>query len=159
MKPHRVSAVLPDDRLPRADWADRYEIDVPGGCLTPIQAAGRTLGHAPSWVRRLLALRNRIVSLFGLKGAEMRMGEKNAVGVFPVLSQGDKEAVLGFDDSHLDFRIVVDVRPNGSSGQTVGVTTLVFRKNLFGRVYIAAITPFHRLIVRTLLSGLARSPA
>ncbi len=159
MKPHRVSTALPDDHFPRADWADRYEIDVPNGRLTPIEAANHTLGHAPSWVKRLLALRNSIVSLFGLKGAEMRLGDRHAVGVFPVLSEGEREAVLGFDDSHLDFRIVVDVRANGSTGQTVGLTTLVFRKNLFGRFYIAVITPFHRMIVRTLLSGLARHPA
>ncbi|WEZ82237.1 DUF2867 domain-containing protein [Rhizobium sp. 32-5/1] len=159
MKPHRVSAVLPDEHLLRADWADRYEIDLARAQLTPIEAADRTLAQAPAWVRHLLALRNRIVVLFGLKGAEMRLGDRNTIGIFPVLSHDEQEAVLGFDDSHLDFRIVVDVRPNGSSGQTVGVTTLVFRKNLFGRFYIAAITPFHRLIVRTLLSGLARHTA
>ncbi|OJF91888.1 DUF2867 domain-containing protein [Pararhizobium antarcticum] len=159
MKPHRVSAFLPDDRLPHADWADRYEIEVAGSTLTPIASAGLVLGHAPAWVRRLLALRNAIVSRLGLKSAEMSLGDRNALGGFPVLSESAHEAVLGLDDSHLDFRLVVDVRSNASSGQTVGVTTLVFRKNLFGHVYIATITPFHRIIVRTLLAGLARRPA
>jgi hypothetical protein len=62
--------------------------------------------------------------------------------------------VLGFDDRHLDFRIVIDVRQDRPSGQTLSVMTLVHRNNLFGRLYLAAVLPFHKLIVRRMLSGI-----
>jgi hypothetical protein len=62
--------------------------------------------------------------------------------------------VLGFDDRHLDFRIVIDVRQDRPSGQTLSVMTLVHRNNLFGRLYLATVMPFHRLIVRRMLSGI-----
>lgn len=43
--------------------------------------------------------------------------------------------MLGFDDRHLDFRIVVDLEEQ-ECRQLVSVTTLVRRKNLFGRLYL-----------------------
>ncbi|CUX09346.1 conserved hypothetical protein [Agrobacterium tumefaciens str. CFBP 5621] len=54
--------------------------------------------------------------------------------------------MLGFDDRHLDFRIVVDLEERGN-GQMVIVTTIVRRKNLFGRLYLLVVEPFHRRIV------------
>lgn len=98
-----------------------------------------------------MALRNTIVGLFGLKGAGTLTG---ASGGFPVVSESPDQIVLGFDDRHLDFRIVLDVSSAGGV-QHASVTTLVDRHNLAGRVYIVAVTPFHRLIVRTMLRKLA----
>jgi hypothetical protein len=111
-------------------------------------------GHSPRWVRLLLALRNRIVGLVGLKSAELGIAEGETVGAFPVVSACEEQVVLGFNDRHLDFRIVLDVAPGGSETRKVAITTLVERHNLFGRFYILAITPFHKLIVRTMLGQL-----
>ena len=102
-----------------------------------------------------MRLRNRMVSLVGLKSAAPRPGRFGLVGAFPVLSKTDDEVVLGFDDKHLDFRIIVDVRAGSAVNQIVGVTTLVRRHNVLGRVYLAAIMPFHKVIVPTLLAGVA----
>lgn len=102
----------------------------------------------------LLALRNRIVAHFGLKSAELGIAQGERVGAFPVVSARYDQVVLGFDDRHLDFRIVLDVAPAGSHMCKVAITTLVQRHNSFGRFYILAITPFHKLIVRTMLARL-----
>jgi cysteine synthase len=59
--------------------------------------------------------------------------------------------VLGFDDKHLDFRVSVTVAPAGTAGTLVTVSTVVKTNNLPGRTYLAAIMPFHRIIVRHLL--------
>jgi hypothetical protein len=40
-------------------------------------------------------------------------------------------------------------------GSVVTATTLVRLNNLFGRVYLTAIMPFHKAIVRTMLKGMA----
>ena len=37
-------------------------------------------------------------------------------------------------------------------------TTLVKTHNLFGRIYLATILPFHRLIVRNMLQRVVASP-
>ena len=56
------------------------------------------------------------------------------------------EAILGEDDRHLDFRVSVQRR----SGDIV-VTTVVRCHNRLGRLYLALITPFHRIVVRSML--------
>ncbi len=73
-----------------------------------------------------------------------------------MVSATDERVVLGFDDRHLDFRIVIDVMADRPSGQTLSVMTLVHRNNLLGRLYLAAVMPFHKMIVRTMLSGIGR---
>ena len=102
------------------------------------------LDHPPAWIGGLMALRNRVVSLFGLKTVELAAG--TSAGGFPVLSSTADRTVLGFDDNHLDFRIVVDLRQEPHR-QMLNVTTIVRRKNLFGRLYLFVIGPFHRRIV------------
>ena len=154
MKPRAVAISLPSRHLPNADWADRFELALDGKGVTAAVAAERSLGRSPRWVRVLLRLRNRIVSIIGLKSAapSSRLG---LIGAFPVVSKSDDEVVLGFDDKHLDFRIVVDVRAGSAVNQIVGVTTLVRRHNTLGRVYLMAVTPFHKAIVPTLLARVA----
>ncbi|MET0429751.1 MAG: DUF2867 domain-containing protein, partial [Microvirga sp.] len=80
-------------------------------------------------------------------------------GIFPVVSAAPDRVVMGFDDAHLDFRVVVDVVPEGR-GRRVTATTLVRTRNRFGRLYLAIIKPFHRAIVPAMLAqvGEARNP-
>ena len=70
------------------------------------------------------------------------------------MSQTPDRLVAGFDDRHLDFRVVVDVESSGAI-QNVTATTLVLTHNRLGRVYLAIITPFHRLIVPAMLRQVA----
>jgi Protein of unknown function (DUF2867) len=99
-------------------------------------------------------LRDTIVAPFGLKTSPEAATHADAIGIFPVLSDTPNRLVAGFDDSHLDFRVVVDVAPSGQR-QRVTATTLVLTHNRLGRVYLAIIMPFHRLIVRALLRQVA----
>ena len=45
------------------------------------------------------------------------------IGIFPVVSETPERLVAGFNDKHLDFRVVVDVATNGQR-QSVTATTL-----------------------------------
>ena len=157
MSPVSRPVSLPHPLLPAADWADRFTLGLPVDNLTAREAARLALENPPGWVRRLMALRNALVAPFGLKGAaeELRTSEVE-IGGFPVVSASDDRVVLGFNDRHLDFRIVIDVMADRPRGQTLSVMTLVHRNNLFGRLYLAAVMPFHKLIVRTALTGVAR---
>lgn len=157
MSPVSRPVSLPHPVLPAADWADRFTLGLPVENLTAREAARLALEHPPGWVRKLMVLRNALVAPFGLKGAaeEVRTSEAE-IGGFPVVSASDDRVVLGFDDRHLDFRIVIDVRQDRPSGQTLSVMTLVHRNNLLGRLYLAVVMPFHKLIVRRMLSGIGR---
>lgn len=157
MSPVSRPVSLPHPLLPSADWADRFTLGLPVDNLTAREAARLALEHPPGWVRRLMALRNALVAPFGLKGAaEQVTSSETEIGGFPVVSVSDDRVVLGFDDRHLDFRIVIDIRQDRPNGQTLSVMTLVHRNNFFGRLYLAAVMPFHKLIVRTMLSGIGR---
>ncbi|KPF44990.1 DUF2867 domain-containing protein [Rhizobium sp. AAP43] len=143
---------MPHPALPSANWADRYAVIALAPDATALDLARQIFGRSPRWVGLLLALRNRIVGLFGLKSAELGIADSQTIGAFPVVSARDDQVVLGFDDAHLNFRIVLDVAAAGPQARKLAITTLVERHNLFGRLYIFVITPFHKLIVRTMLA-------
>ncbi len=118
--------------LPGYDFADAYAAPAPAG-VDAIEAARRAFAQAPRWAAALMNLRDRLVAPFGLKPAP-------STG-FPIISQSPEQVVMGFDDRHLDFRIVVTV-----AGGMATVTTIVRRHNFLGRLYLAAVLPFHRMI-------------
>jgi hypothetical protein len=137
--------------LAGAQFGDAFRITVDGTALDARRAAEKMLARGPRWIESLLALRNRMVAPFGLKTPVP--GETKPIdniGIFPVISETPDRLVAGLNDKHLDFRIVVDVATSGH-GQRVTATTLVLTHNLLGRVYLATIMPFHRLIVRAML--------
>jgi hypothetical protein len=148
---------LPHPDLPAADWADSYSVRLCRPDLDPMDAARELMGRAPRWVGALLKIRNRVVGLFGLKSAELALTGQDKIGGFPVIEHDDQHVLLGFNDKHLDFRIIVSVEPEGFGHQHVSLTTLVQRHNLFGRIYILVVTPFHKLIVKTFLKRFAAS--
>ncbi|MGO4318974.1 DUF2867 domain-containing protein [Agrobacterium tumefaciens] len=133
-----------EDILPGADWRDCFEGEMVTAASSSLDVSRLLLDHPPAWISGLMALRNRLVSLFGLRTVELAAG--TSAGGFPVLSSTADRTVLGFDDNHLDFRIVVDVEQE-LGRQIVKVTTIVRRKNLFGRLYLFVVGPFHRRIV------------
>jgi hypothetical protein len=140
--------------LPGAQFADAYRIEIEGTTLDAGTAALLIMGRSPRWVRMLLGLRNVLVTPFGLKTS----GEptaKGIIGLFPVVSATREQLVAGFDDQHLDFRIVVEVAPAGNTRQQITSTTLVRTHNLLGRVYLAIVMPFHRVIARAMLRQVA----
>jgi Protein of unknown function (DUF2867) len=141
--------------LAGAQFSDAFRVAVEGAALDARGAAQKMLGRQPRWISALTALRDILVTPFGLKTSDPNgRTTTDVIGIFPVLSQSPVRLVAGFDDSHLDFRVVVDVATSGP-GQQVTATTLVLTHNRLGRVYLAIILPFHRLIVRSLLRQVA----
>ena len=155
----QVQTVEPDvttaQLLAGAQFSDAFSVVVDGTALDARHAAEKMLGHSPRWIERLLALRNFLVSPFGLKKpVAVGTGAVETIGIFPVMSETPARLVAGLNDKHLDFRIVVDIATSGH-GQRVTATTLVRTHNLLGRAYLAIILPFHRLVARALLRQVA----
>lgn len=144
-----------DGILPGADFTDAFALETGESNLPALAAARRALEHVPGWIKGLLKVRDRIVSPLGLETVDkIERAASERCGFFPIISQSPNRVVLGLDDRHLDFRIVVDTRAAGP-GTRVTVTTLVKRHNALGRAYLATIMPFHKLIVPTLLARVA----
>jgi len=156
MKVHEVEPdVDADALLAGAQFVDAFRITVDDNALDARRAAERMLARGPRWVETLMTVRNRAVAPFGLKTpAPTGTITADTIGIFPVLSETPSRVVAGLDDTHLDFRVVVDVE-SFSEGQQVTATTLVRTHNWLGRAYLAIILPFHRLVVRSLLRQVA----
>jgi hypothetical protein len=156
----KIRTVEPDVDLSAllagAQFIDAYSVRVDDAALDARNAAERMFSHSPRWIDALLTLRNCLVAPFGLKtGAPTGTGTPEIIGLFPVVSETPDRLVAGFNDRHLDFRVVVDV-VGADRGRHVTATTLVLTHNLLGRTYLAIIMPFHRLIVPALLRQVAR---
>jgi hypothetical protein len=141
--------------LAGAQFVDAYSIAVHGSALDARHAAERMITRQPRWAEALLTLRNILVKPFGLKTSGAGgTAPRRMIGIFPIVSETPDRLVAGFNDSHLDFRFVVDVAASGDR-QQVTATTLVLTHNWLGRTYLTLILPFHRLIVRAMLRKVA----
>ncbi|SDR53041.1 Protein of unknown function [Rhizobiales bacterium GAS191] len=154
----KVHAIKPEAGVSKiligADFIDAYRVTVAAIGLEAADAARLMLAQPPGWVDRLMALRNALVTPFGLKTGLGVDDHHEKIGIFPIQSVTPSRVVLGLEDKHLDFRLVVDVAGTGVGSQ-VTATTLVRRHNLLGRIYLTAILPFHKRIVRSLLRRVA----
>lgn len=148
-------AVDADALLAGAQFADAFSIEIGDRNLDARRAAERMMARQPRWAEALVSLRNLLVAPLGLKTSGYNpAAPRDMIGIFPVVSETPDRLVAGFNDRHLDFRVVVDVTPPGSFRQ-VTATTLVKTHNRLGRTYLAIIMPFHRLIVPALLRQVA----
>ena len=128
--------------LPGWDYADSFAcawaLDGRGNAM----AVARTILGPSRSAHRVLAARDLLVRPFGLQKAVI-IGRPL---LFPVLVEEPDRVVCGFDDRHLDFRVVVT-----TSAGTVRCTTVVRRHGRLGAVYFAVVGPFHRRLVPRLL--------
>ncbi|WP_342359703.1 DUF2867 domain-containing protein [Terrarubrum flagellatum] len=155
-RPH--PAPFPDScrLLEGAHLADSYRLVISGEAIDAIEATRRVLFRAPRWIGGLMFLRNRLVRPFGLKtAAEEALQKRDGFAPFPVISQSPERVVLGLDDRHLDFRVCVDVEKTRDGRQTVTASSIVRAHNALGRVYLALVTPFHRIVVPAMLAQAA----
>ena len=144
-----------DALLAGAQFADAFRAEIADPALDARHAAERMMARQPWWAEALVRLRNVLVTPFGLKtSGASTTAPREMIGIFPILSETPDRLIAGFNDSHLDFRVVVDVATSGTT-RNATLTTLVLTHNWLGRTYLAIIMPFHRLIVPALLRQVA----
>lgn len=142
-----------------ADLLGCYAIDLWSGTSLNMRLLATTmLESPPAWFRVLLFMRDTAIRLFGVKtSSQIRLGasQGDRIEFFPVQSEYQDEIVLGENEIHLDFRFSL-LRQSTSNGPRLFATTVVHCHGRPGRIYLALIAPFHRLVVRTGLARLAR---
>jgi len=144
-----------------SNLADAYAVGLPSAGVRQMdmQALARVVRCSqPRWAQWLLAVRDIIVTPFGIKTAKQLAAKPDGrIGIFRIYAVSDDEIIVGEDDSHLDFRIsVLRNRGTGRHGH-VTVARVVHCHNWVGRAYILLIRPFHKLIVQRSLARAARA--
>lgn len=142
-------------------WAITKEQTVDAPLFLKLFASG-----GPKWVDYLLAVRDKIVGVFGLKTggnktqpsdySKCAIGEQ--VGIFTVFDKAENEFILGENDKHLDFRVSLLVEPseNETNKAKLSITTAVKFNNWFGKLYFLPVKPMHGIIVRKSLKDIIR---
>ncbi|WP_233198710.1 MULTISPECIES: DUF2867 domain-containing protein [Luteimonas] len=133
------------------------------GGATPAVVMDRLLAgfveNPPDGVSRLMALRNVLVRPAGLRTSPLGCPASSLLsgdapltfaGRHPILAErcspdGRRvEVLLGADDRHLMFRTCIGVRAGADGTLVCTMATRVRTRNLFGRLYMAAISGVHR---------------
>ncbi|MEC0270171.1 DUF2867 domain-containing protein [Paenibacillus anseongense] len=154
---------LANDSLSCIHYSDAYKALLPDGASLDIEAITKVfLTSVPSWVARLMKVRDRIVGLVGLKTSssssvictKLEIGSR--IGIFRVLNRSSHEILLGEDDRHLNFRVSISIeKENGLHNVTV--STVVFFHNWLGRMYFFIVGKIHKVIVSAMLKNMLRN--
>jgi hypothetical protein len=155
----RIAALLPG-----AYFYDAWSVPAGQPELSALDQFLKASARTPRWVSACMALRNRVVSWFGLKhlgalenvktGADYHPGER--VGIFTLFENSFDEVLLGDRDKHLDVVLSVHrSRPGAGQEVVLTLTTVVHLHNLLGRLYMIPVTPMHRIIAPAVLRAVA----
>jgi hypothetical protein len=136
---------LHDRRVPR-DFLDCYTV----ASDMNARDAANIITDFPGWAQFLLVIRRIVTAPFGIDNEGPDAADK--IGIFPVETETDHELIAGFDDKHLNFRVSVL-----SHEGHVSLATWVAPHNVGGRIYLAAIMPFHIAIARNALVRVAKA--
>lgn len=144
-----------------AYYHDTYEAPLRRADLKPHEIYIAILGHLPWWARAMIIARNLVVKPLGLHtetaagvwapAARETYAPGDKIVRFTLFSQDDNEIIAGRDDKHLDFRVSVIKRRDGSAHR-VAMSTVIFVHNPFGKAYLSIVRPFHRLGMKHLLA-------
>lgn len=149
------------------NYVDAYFTIIESEAIT-IEEVGRAFfSSTPNWIGILLDLRNKIVSLFGLKTGKSDKSRREMfeqfkcepgerLGLFKVFSKSTNELILGEDDKHLNFKVSLLVDKKNSGENILTVSTVVVFNNWFGRLYFLPVKPFHKLIVPAMMKSVVQ---
>lgn len=149
------SQSLLSSTLSSAYFYDAYQTLNPKPNRSSLQIWLDVVTQPMPWIEAAMAIRNKTVSLFGLKQGdvaglnntkpanEYKVGDR--VGIFQIYNLSDNEVVMGEDDKHLDVRLSLF---KSADGKFATISTVVHVKNFLGRVYMLFVTPPHRIIAK-----------
>lgn len=155
--------------VPGAYFHDAWAIAPLDAGATALELFLTVTAGTPGWVNTLMTLRNRVVSMLGLKNlgtlsaldpakpaSAYQIGDR--VGIFTLFANTPDEVLLGDKDKHLDVILSVHRAVDAASGQVLAtVSTVVHVHNWLGRLYMLPVTPMHRIIAPAVLRGAARA--
>ena len=154
-------SLLGRDAVEHAYFRDSYRAPLARTELGIVDIFFGIFGHYPLWMKLLLIARNEVARLVGLEAptasellnidikACYAVGER--VGVWPIFALGENEIVAGRNNKHMDFRLSI-LRMHDRDRMSVVVSTICTVHNLWGKLYLLFIIPFHKHGVRKLMA-------
>ena len=154
-------SVIGHEVVKAAYFRDSYRAPLRLRGLDMVTIYAAMFGHLPLPVKLVLIARNAVARLCGLEtssageildpriGGAYAVGDK--IGPWPIFAITADEIVAGRDNSHMDFRLSV-LRTHDDTGSSVTVSTVCTVHNLYGRLYMSVIEPFHRAGVKALMT-------
>ncbi len=146
-----------------AFFRDAYRVPLRRAQASVVDIFFGIFGHHPLWMKIALIVRNRVALCCGLdapsafeilhpaRKSSYSVGDK--IGPWPIFSLTPTELVAGHNDKHLDFRLsVLKLVANGASDSVV-ISTVCTTHNVFGKLYLFFVIPFHTWGVQRLLSS------
>lgn len=149
-----------------AYFADSYKVSLRDQSMSMPTIFFGIFGHSPLWLKTLLLLRNRAAAFFGLEVPDASLILKpvqkahynvgDTIGPWPIFELQEHELIVGRDNSHLDFRLSI-LKAQSETGHNVTVSTICNVHNIYGKLYLSVIVPFHKWGVKRLLTNAVRS--
>jgi hypothetical protein len=153
---------LANESLSSIYYSDAYKVLLPGESAYDVNfIAEKFLTTVPPWVSQLMKVRDRLVSLIGLKTSSrtkvkyITLEQGSRIGILHVLNCSSHEILLGEDDRHLNFRVSILIEKVNEL-HYVTISTLVYFHNWMGRVYFSIVKKGHKVIVPAMLKNLVR---
>ena len=137
------------DALPRLDWADVVILSLPDDAPVDLAVWAEEIFRvrsAPLWVKTLLAARQAVVALIGIRRAQS--------DIFTVREVRGEEALIVAEDRHLDFAVGVGVDPNR---MLLRLTTAVQLHGWRGRLYFLPVRILHDPVTRAMIRRAVRN--
>lgn len=166
MKPQVSTCEIPASSeiarsLSGAHFYDCYHTPIEHNAPSALEIYLSIVKKTPAWVNTMMAMRNRVVSLVGLKNlghlsevrnkplSAYRVGDR--VGIFSLRYLSENEIILGDSDKHLNVDVSICKQTTGEQ-HTVALSTVVHIHNTLGRVYMFFVAPVHKLIAPAVLA-------
>jgi len=161
-----LDSILDRQTIDAAYFRDSYRVALSKPDTSVVDIFFGIFGHHPAWIKALLIVRNRIAKLCGLDApsasqiltteVKPHYAVGDNIGPWPIFFLSANELIAGRNNRHLDFRLSV-LKTAEHDGGNVVVSTICSVHNVYGRVYLFFIVPFHTWGVQFLLARAVRA--
>jgi len=132
-------------------YRDSFQVSVRHNGLNAKDVYHRIFGYLPKSIQLALKIRNAVVKMFGFSASSTEMSlslneidEGRKAGFLNIELVTDAEVVCGAYEHNMDMWLSV----LKTSDHEFAVSTLVNLKTKSGKIYMAMIKPFHKVVAK-----------
>ncbi|WP_415900977.1 DUF2867 domain-containing protein [Neptuniibacter sp. QD48_11] len=132
-------------------YRDSFQVSVRHNGLNAKDVYHRIFGYMPKSIQLALKIRNAVVKMFGFSASSTEMSlslneieEGRKAGFLNIELVTDGEVVCGAYEPNMDMWLSV----MKTSDHEFAVSTLVNLKTKSGKIYMAMIKPFHKVVAK-----------
>jgi hypothetical protein len=132
-------------KLPRIDYSDLYFDSFRSGIsYTKEDFLDAFFTEMPEWLMKIMIIKNERQKKPVIKGGKYLF--------FDIIEINDIEIILGGSESNLAFRFSIAFTNNIDDSYIAVISTKVYLKNIYGKIYFFFVKPFHKMIIKKLFN-------